>query len=194
MKRKLKSVLSFVVGTAALVSMSFGFKGQTVNAAGNESIYQEVIEFEDAKNFLTMDSTSFHDPFLLNDMQKAVDRINLAVGQKEKIAVYGDYDVDGITSTYILFDYLKSLGADVTYYIPDRISEGYGMNCSAIDTLKLQGVTLIITVDVGITATKEVDYAASVGIDVIVTDHHALKETLPEAMSAAHFSASASGG
>lgn len=139
--------------------------------------------YEDAKDFLNTDDSFFHDPFLLNDMQKAVDRINLAVGQKEKIAVYGDYDVDGITSTYILFDYLKSLGADVTYYIPDRISEGYGMNCSAIDTLKLQGVTLIITVDVGITATKEVDYAASVGIDVIVTDHHALKETLPEAIA-----------
>ncbi len=137
--------------------------------------------YEDAKSFLSADEISFYNPFLLSDMQKAVDRINLALENREKIAVYGDYDVDGISATYILFDYLKSLGADVTYYIPDRIQEGYGMNCGAIDTLKKQQITLIITVDVGITATQEVAYAKEQGIDVIITDHHALKETLPEA-------------
>ncbi len=139
--------------------------------------------FDDAKSFLSADESLLYNPFLLSDMKKAVDRINIALKNKEKIAVYGDYDVDGISATYILFDYLKSLGADVIYYIPDRIQEGYGMNCGAIDTLKKQHITLIITVDVGITATQEVAYAKEQGIDVIITDHHALKETLPEAVS-----------
>ncbi len=139
--------------------------------------------YDEAKNFLSIDQTSFHNPFLLNDMQKAVERINNAIEKKEKIAVYGDYDVDGITSTYILFDYLKTLGADVMYYIPDRIDEGYGMNTGAVDRLHSGNVSLIITVDVGITATNEVEYAKSIGIDVIVTDHHSLKETLPDAVA-----------
>jgi len=140
-------------------------------------------EFEDAKNFLTMDSTSFHDPFLLNDMQKAISRIEDAINKKERIAIFGDYDVDGITSTYILFDYLKSLGADTIYYIPDRIAEGYGINTKAIDTLKSQNVNLIVTVDVGITAVDEVEYAKKCGIDIILTDHHTLKDTLPDAVA-----------
>ena len=139
--------------------------------------------FDDAKSFLCTDNSFFYNPFLLNDMQKAVDRLNIALAKKEKIAVYGDYDVDGITATYILFDYLKSLGADVIYYIPDRIQEGYGMNCGAIDTLKQEQVTLIITVDVGITAIDEVNYANGNNIDVIITDHHALKDDLPDAVA-----------
>lgn len=139
--------------------------------------------FDDAKSFLCTDNSFFYDPFLLNDMQKAVDRLNIALDKKEKIAVYGDYDVDGITATYILFDYLKSLGADVIYYIPDRIQEGYGMNCGAIDTLKEKQITLIITVDVGITAIDEVNYANENNIDVIITDHHALKDDLPDAVA-----------
>lgn len=140
-------------------------------------------EFEDAKDFLTMDAALFHDPFLLNDMQKAVMRIKDAIDMKEKIAVYGDYDVDGITATYILFDYLKSCGADVIYYIPDRIDEGYGINIQAIETLKSENVNLIITVDVGITAVEEVEHARLYGIDVIITDHHTLKDVLPAAVA-----------
>ena len=139
--------------------------------------------YEDAKDFLSMEENNFYDPFLLNDMQKAVDRIKYALSQNEKIAVYGDYDVDGITATYLLFDYLKSLGADAMYYIPDRIDEGYGMNTCAIDTLKKENVTLIITVDLGITAFEEVDYAKDNGIDIIVTDHHSLKDSLPDALA-----------
>jgi len=139
--------------------------------------------YDDAKKFLKADCDTFHNPFLLNDMQKAVDRINLALDSKEKIAVYGDYDVDGITATYILYDYLSNLSADVVYYIPDRTTEGYGINKGAIDNLKKMGVSLIITVDAGITATEEIDYSNSVGVDVIVTDHHALKETLPDAIA-----------
>jgi single-stranded-DNA-specific exonuclease len=139
--------------------------------------------YEDAKDFLSMEENNFYDPFLLNDMQKAVDRIKYALSQNEKIAVYGDYDVDGITATYLLFDYLKSLGADAMYYIPDRIDEGYGMNTCAIDTLKKENITLIITVDLGITAFEEVDYAKDNGIDIIVTDHHSLKDSLPDALA-----------
>ena len=114
-------------------------------------------KYEDARDFLSLDKEAFYNPLMLNDMKKAIDRIKLAVNCKEKITVYGDYDVDGITATYILYDYLKSLGADVSYYIPDRIEEGYGMNTSAIDTLNSRGITLIITVDVGITAVDEVE-------------------------------------
>ena len=139
--------------------------------------------YEDAKEFLSLGENNFYSPFLLNDMQKAIDRIKYALSQSEKIAIYGDYDVDGITATYLLFDYLKSLGADAMYYIPDRIDEGYGMNTGAIDALKKENVTLIITVDLGITAFEEVEYAKDNGIDVIVTDHHSLKDTLPDALA-----------
>ncbi len=137
--------------------------------------------YEDAESFLSSDKNVFHDPFLLNDMGKAVKRIENAIANKEKIAVYGDYDVDGITSTYILYDYLLLRNADVTFYIPDREEEGYGMNIGAIDYLSRSGVRLIITVDVGITAVNEIAYASSLGIDTVVTDHHTLKESLPQA-------------
>jgi len=140
-------------------------------------------EDKDVNDFLTTDEKSFYNPFLLNDMHKAVDRIELALNNGEKIAVYGDYDVDGITSTFILYDYLKAKGADIIYYIPDRISEGYGINIGAIDKLSNLGVKLIITVDVGITACKEVDYASSLGIDFVITDHHSLKDELPRAVA-----------
>lgn len=146
-------------------------------------LYSRGFSYENAKEFLQVDESVFHNPFLLNDMEKAVDRINSALKSNEKIAVYGDYDVDGITSTYILYDYLKSCGGDVIYYIPDRIAEGYGMNTGAIDTLKSANVELIITVDVGITAFKEAEYASSLGIDVVITDHHSLKDELPSAVA-----------
>ncbi len=139
--------------------------------------------YDEAKGFLTRDEFNFHNPFLLNDMQKAVDRINLALKSKEKIAVYGDYDVDGITATYILYDYLKKNGANVIYYIPDRYTEGYGINEDAIDTLSEQNVGLIITVDVGITAFLETQYAKEKGIDLVITDHHSLKDELPSAVA-----------
>lgn len=126
----------------------------------------------------------FHNPFLMKDMQKAADAVKKAVEDKVLTAVYGDYDVDGITSTYILYDYLTSLGANVIYYIPDRINEGYGVNTDAIDILSEKGVKLIITVDTGITAVKETEYAAKKGIDLIITDHHTLKDEIPHAVAA----------
>ena len=108
-------------------------------------------------------------------------RINDALANREKIAIYGDYDVDGITATCILVDYLKSRGADVVHYIPRRIEDGYGLSCDAIDTLRRQGVKLLVTVDCGITGVEETDYAKSLGMDVVITDHHECKDTLPAA-------------
>ncbi len=133
--------------------------------------------------FISKDKSSFHDPYLLSGMNTAVSFIKKAVSDKRKIAVYGDYDVDGITSCYIVFDYLKSIDADVMYYIPDRASEGYGVNKNAIDELKQKGVSLIITVDVGITAVEEALYAKECGLDIIITDHHTPKEHLPDAIA-----------
>lgn len=122
-----------------------------------------------------------HDPFLMADMDKAVERLSRAVQEDEQIAVYGDYDCDGITATAMLYTYLEDLGARVIYYIPDRDKEGYGLNCQAIDFLKEQQVDLIVTVDNGISALAEADYAASVGIDLIITDHHQPRPELPKA-------------
>lgn len=137
----------------------------------------EIVEFLSEKH-------SFSDPFLMKDMDKAVERINSAVENGEKICVYGDYDADGVTSTALLFSYLNdSLGADVIFYIPSRDGEGYGMNQGAVDKLHSQGVTLIITVDNGISACKEIDYASSLGIDTVVTDHHMPSGEIPNAVA-----------
>lgn len=136
---------------------------------------------ENISEFLAEDACVFYDPFLLTDMAKAVDRINKAISENEKIAIYGDYDVDGITSTYILTDFLTSCGANASFYIPSRFDEGYGLNVSAIDMLKSEGISLIITVDTGITAVDEAIYARNFGIDIIITDHHMLKDAIPSA-------------
>ncbi len=122
-----------------------------------------------------------HDPFLMKDMQAAVDRLSRAVEEGEQIAVYGDYDCDGITATAMLYTYLEDLGARVLYYIPDRDTEGYGLNCQALDFLKQQQVDLIVTVDNGISALEEAKYAASIGIDLVITDHHQPRPELPQA-------------
>ena len=123
------------------------------------------------------------DPFLLKDMDKAAARITRAVDNMEKIAVYGDYDADGVTSTAMLYSYLETRGADVIFYIPQREGEGYGMNMGAVEYLKEQGVTLIVTVDNGISSVQEVARANELGIDVVVTDHHRPQEILPDAVA-----------
>lgn len=123
------------------------------------------------------------DPFLLKDMDKAAARITRAVDNMEKIAVYGDYDADGVTSTAMLFSYLETRGADVIFYIPQREGEGYGMNIGAVEYLKEQGVSLIVTVDNGISSVQEVARANELGIDVVVTDHHRPQEILPDAVA-----------
>jgi len=136
---------------------------------------------EKADDFLCDSTDLFHDPFLLRDMDRAVERIRSALDRHEVIAVYGDYDVDGITATCLLTEYLREQGGTVVSYIPDRTEEGYGLNRSAIDYLKTENVTLIVTVDCGITAVDEVEYAREQGIDVVITDHHQCKECLPVA-------------
>lgn len=138
---------------------------------------------ENVINFL-QENKDFSDPFLMKDMDKAVERITTAVENGEKICVYGDYDADGVTSTSLLYSYLRdSLGADVMFYIPTRTGEGYGMNKSAVDKIHSLGVTLIITVDNGISAREEIDYANSLGIDTVITDHHMPSGAIPKAVA-----------
>ena len=123
---------------------------------------------------------NLHNPFLLNDMDIAVERIEKAIMRNEKITIFGDYDADGVTSTSILYMFLRENCAQVEYYIPNRFSDGYGMNNEAIDQIAKSGTNLIITVDNGIAAYREVEYAKSLGVDVIVTDHHECPDILPD--------------
>ncbi|MCR5809243.1 MAG: single-stranded-DNA-specific exonuclease RecJ [Clostridiales bacterium] len=139
-----------------------------------------ILTDEERKRFMFPDLSMLRDPFGLPDMQKAVDRIEEAVMNGENICVYGDYDVDGICATTILLHYLLSIGAEASYRIPSRHDEGYGISRRAIDAMKESGVSLIITVDNGISAHNEIAYAGELGIDVIVTDHHIPPEELPE--------------
>ncbi len=143
-----------------------------------------ICESEAIAEFLKCDLGNLHDPYLLKDMDKAVSRIRQALENNEKITIYGDYDVDGITSIAILYKHLTSLGFEVDYYIPDRIQEGYGVNRDALDKIKENGTKVVITVDTGITAVEETEYAKSIGMDIIITDHHECKETIPAAYAA----------
>ena len=138
---------------------------------------------EEAAAFLEQEQRLTYSPFLMADMDKATARVQQALADGEKIAVFGDYDVDGITATCILVDYLQSRGADVLHYIPRRIEDGYGLSCDAIEGLYRKGARLLITVDCGITGVEEVDFANSLGMDVVITDHHECKETLPRAVA-----------
>ena len=136
-----------------------------------------------AKAFVYMESEMLLDPFKMKDMGKGIDGIRAAIERGDKITVYGDYDVDGVTSVCTLYLYLKSLGAKVDYYIPNRAGEGYGVSAGAIDAIKESGTKLIITVDTGTTAVEEVEYAKSIGIDFIVTDHHECRDDIPSCVA-----------
>ncbi|MBP3312181.1 MAG: single-stranded-DNA-specific exonuclease RecJ [Butyricicoccus sp.] len=136
---------------------------------------------EKAQAFLATGTEGLYDPMRLRDMDKAVAAIREVIREKQKIIVFGDYDVDGITATCVLLRYLRSLGADADYYIPNRLSEGYGLSCAAMDALYKQGVRLIVTVDSGVTAFEETAYAKKLGIRMVITDHHECREELPEA-------------
>lgn len=135
----------------------------------------------EAQRFLRLEHSDFHDPYLLADMTAAVDRVLDAVENEEKICIYGDYDVDGVTSVTVLYLYLKELGADVSFRIPKREGEGYGVSFNAVKELAADGVELIITVDTGITANREIEYAKQLGMDFVVTDHHECHTELPDA-------------
>jgi len=127
------------------------------------------------------DSALLHDPFLMKDMDKAVKRIHKAVKEGERIAVYGDYDVDGMTSGVVVALWLRMMAADFEIYIPGRFDEGYGLNNAALDDLKSRDITLVITVDCGITAIEEAKHAEAIGLDLVITDHHECRDMLPEA-------------
>ncbi len=139
------------------------------------------IEFQDIYMFLNGTIDDLYDPYDIKDMEKIVDRIDVALKKHEKVCIYGDYDVDGITSITIMYKFLTKLGIDIMYYLPDRLVEGYGINNNALDEIKSQGVSLIITVDCGITAIEEIEYAKKIGLDVCITDHHECTENLPDA-------------
>ena len=142
--------------------------------------YQDI---PSAKSFLYMESEILCNPFDMLGIDAAVDRIYRAVESGELITIYGDYDVDGVTSVCTLYLYLQSIGARVNYYIPNRNGEGYGVSVPAIAAIKEAGSTLIITVDTGITANDEIEYARSIGVDVVVTDHHECRSDLPRAVA-----------
>ena len=138
---------------------------------------------EEARIFLNPTRNDFYDPFLFKDMDIAVDRIIKAIEEKEKVVIYGDYDVDGITSTTVLKQFLEERGLKADTYIPNRLDEGYGLNKDAIDIIANNKNTLIITVDCGISGIKEIEYARTLGIETIVTDHHEAGEVLPNAIA-----------
>ena len=138
---------------------------------------------EKINNFLNPEISSLYDPFLFNDMDLAVDAVINSINNNEKITIYGDYDVDGITSVAVLKSYLIERGANVAHYLPNRLEEGYGLNNEAIDKIAEDGTNLLITVDCGISAYEEIEYAKSKGMKVIVTDHHECPKVMPEAIA-----------
>jgi single-stranded-DNA-specific exonuclease len=140
-------------------------------------------EAEDASRFLNPSLDHLHDPFKLADMDRAVERLERALAQHERIAIHGDYDVDGITSTVILRRALELLGGDVVHFIPERLRDGYGLQCAAIDRLHAEQVALIVSVDCGIRSTEAALRARELGIDLIITDHHEPEGTLPPALA-----------
>jgi len=144
-------------------------------------VNRDIIKEEDIKLFLKPTRGDFHDPFLIKDMEKAVDKIINAIDNKQKITIFGDYDVDGITSITVLKSFLKDRGIDSVAYIPNRLEEGYGLNKKAIDKIAKNGCELMITVDCGISGIEEIKYANSLGIETIVTDHHEPGHILPNA-------------
>ena len=146
-------------------------------------INRGIIDITSAKNFLQPQIAALGDPSLLPDIEKASIRINEAVRKKEKIVIYGDYDVDGLSATALMYRCLKLVGAQVSYYIPERLEEGYGLNTDAIKKLKEGGADVILTVDCGINACREADVARSFGIDLIITDHHQPGQEIPNAFA-----------
>ena len=146
-------------------------------------VNRNITKKEDVEKFLNPTRNDFYNPFLMTDMEKAVDRILIAIKNKEKVTIYGDYDVDGITSITVLKSFLKDVGLEVDTYIPNRIDEGYGLNKKAIEKIKENGCQLMITVDCGISGIEEVEYANSLGIETIVTDHHEVGDVLPNALA-----------
>ncbi|NWF51371.1 MAG: single-stranded-DNA-specific exonuclease RecJ [Ignavibacteriaceae bacterium] len=146
-------------------------------------ILRDVKSYSDAKKYFRPSLDDLHDPFLMSGMETATSRVIKALTENEPICIYGDYDVDGTCATALMYLFLKELGANVNYYIPKRLTEGYGISKSGVDHVKDSGTTLLISVDCGITAVEETDYANQLGIDVIICDHHQPKEQIPNALA-----------
>jgi single-stranded-DNA-specific exonuclease len=142
---------------------------------------RSIRNLDDADKYLFPSLKDLHNPFLMKDMKKGVDRVVKAICSSESIFIYGDYDVDGITSLVAIYKFLLDLGANVHWYLPKRISEGYGLNCPAVELIRRKGATLIITVDCGISNDDEIKYARSLAMDTIVLDHHEVPDTFPTA-------------
>ena len=142
-----------------------------------------IMTFEEARAFFRPHIGQLHDPFLMQDMDKAVGRLQQAIDQKEAVMVYGDYDVDGTTSVSLLTHFLRSQGLDVTPYIPDRYAEGYGLSKKGIDTAKAANISLMIALDCGVKAIEQVAYAKTLGIELIICDHHTPADVLPDALA-----------
>jgi len=149
----------------------------------NLLVQRGVKSFSEAKNFFRPQLESLHDPFLMKDMDLAVERLDMALRNGEKIRLYGDYDVDGTTAVALLYSFLRRFSPHISYYIPDRYFEGYGISHIGIDAAKEQGVSLMIALDCGIKAIEKVRYAKKQGIDVIICDHHLPDEQMPEAVA-----------
>jgi len=146
-------------------------------------VERNIKTFPEAKQFFRPSLESLHDPFLMDNMEEATTRLIEALTENQLICIYGDYDVDGTCATSVLYLFLKELDANVEYYIPKRLEEGYGLSKAAIDHVKEKGTSLLITVDCGITAIEETEYANELGMDVIICDHHQPKEVLPNALA-----------
>ena len=146
-------------------------------------VLRDIKTFNEARQFFRPSIDSLHDPFLMDHMEEATTRVITALTENQKICIYGDYDVDGTCATALLYMFLKELYANVEFYIPRRLEEGYGLSTSAIDAVKEMGTDLMIAVDCGITAIEETDYANKLGMDVIICDHHQPKEDLPKAFA-----------
>ena len=144
-------------------------------------IRRGISDVQDAKKYFRPQLHDLHDPFLMKDMDKAVDRLNEAMGRKERILVYGDYDVDGCTSVALVYRFLQQFYSNIDYYIPDRYEDGYGVSIQGVDYAAESGVKLVIVLDCGIKAIEEIAYAKTKGIDFIICDHHVPDDELPQA-------------
>ena len=175
MRRKLKQQPN----TDSVNTLANAINTDRVNAT--LLLQRGITDFNAAKDFFRPDLNLLHDPFLMKDMDKAVARIIKAINNKEKILVYGDYDVDGTTSVALFYSYLKSIGAESWYYIPDRYAEGYGISFMGIDYAKENNFGLVVSLDCGIKANDKIDYANKLGVDFIICDHHLPGEEIPKA-------------
>jgi single-stranded-DNA-specific exonuclease len=144
---------------------------------------RSICDPDDARRYLSPSLRDLHNPFLMQDMDKAVDRLIRAIYRNEKIVVYGDYDADGITSVVVLLHFIRQIHPGAIYYIPDRINEGYGLNREAVDRFRSQGISLIVTVDCGISDHESISHAQKLGMDTIILDHHEISDTLPKAFA-----------